>query len=137
MRPPAFELLEHPADVKLRARGADLGELFSNAAAGMMAYLFGPDIANARPERTETIELVAPDREALLVDFLSELLYRAASEYCAYIDVHPRELGERRIVASAGVVSARALDDIKAITHHELAIRRQADEWEATVVFDI
>ena len=42
-----YELLEHPADVKLRAWGATLEELFANAAAGMMAFLFGEHIAPA------------------------------------------------------------------------------------------
>jgi SHS2 domain-containing protein len=132
-----YELLEHPADVKLRAWGATLEELFANAAAGMMAFLFGEHIANAGAEGTEPLDISARDREALLVDFLSELLYRATSEYRAYVDVRVREVGERRIIATAGIVPARARDDIKAVTHHELAVRKVDTGWEATVVFDV
>jgi SHS2 domain-containing protein len=49
----------------------------------MMAYLFGDDILKARPEQTEMIRVEAADREALLVDWLSELLYRATSQFGA------------------------------------------------------
>jgi SHS2 domain-containing protein len=133
----AFDLLEHPGDVKLRARGATLEQLFANAAQGMMAYLFGEEIAKARPERSDRIEINAPDRDALLVDWLSELLCRATSEYQAYVGFRIREIGERSLVATAGVVSAEAIDDIKAVTHHELSLRERDGGWEATVVFDI
>jgi SHS2 domain-containing protein len=132
-----YELLEHPADVKLAARGATLEELFANAATGMMAFLFGEDIARAHAERTEQIEVSARDREALLVDFLSELLYRATSEYRAYVDVRVGEVSEHKIRATAGIVPAPACDDIKGVTHHELAVRKDDAGWEATVVFDV
>jgi SHS2 domain-containing protein len=133
----AFDLLEHPGDVKLRVRGTSLAELFVNAAQGMMSYLFGAGTAKARPERTEVIEIEAPDREALLVDWLSELLYRATSEYHAYVEFRIREISDRRLSATAGVASAEVIDDIKAVTHHELSIRERDGGWEATIVFDV
>jgi SHS2 domain-containing protein len=132
-----FELLEHPAEIKLRARGATLAEVFANAARGMMAYLFGDALVAAKPERWERIEIAAPDREALLVDWLSELLYRATSGYCVYVAFQVDEIDEHRLAATAGIVSATAIDDIKAVTHHELAVRKCNDGWEATVVFDV
>jgi SHS2 domain-containing protein len=133
-----FELLDHPADVKLRAWGNSLEELFVKSAEGMMAYLFGSDIVAARRRRTETVELAAPDREALLVDWLSELLYRATSEYNAYTGFCVLALSETALKATASAVTASAIEDIKAVTHHELSIRKREDGcWEATIVFDI
>jgi SHS2 domain-containing protein len=133
----AFDLLEHSGDVKLRARGQTLEQVFVTAAQGMMAFLFGDEIAKARPEQTDVIRVEAADREALLVDWLSELLYRATSQYRAYVDFRICEMGERSLAATAGVVSAEAIDDVKAVTHHDLSIRKQDDAWEAIVVFDI
>ena len=75
--------------------------------------------------------------EALLVDWLSELLCRATSEYRAYIGFRMHELGETAAKATAGAVTAEAIEDIKAVTHHELSLREHAGRWEATVVFDI
>jgi SHS2 domain-containing protein len=131
-----FEFLDHPGDVKLRAWGTDLETLFTNAAAGMMTFLFGNGIANLQPERTEAIEIEARDREALLVDWLSELLYRATSEYHAYIGFRMHELTETRLKATVAAAAAEAVEDIKAVTHHELSVRACDGGWEATIVFD-
>jgi SHS2 domain-containing protein len=132
-----FELLEHTGDAKLRVWAGTPGGLFVCAAEGMMNYLFGERLATTRPEQTERIQIDAPDREALLVDWLSELLYRATSGHHAYVDFRVIEISERRLVASARIASAEASDEIKAVTHHELSIRRRNGGWEANVVFDI
>ena len=131
-----FEFLDHPGDLKLRAWGRNLEELFANAATGMMTFLFGSGIANAQPYRTETIEIEARDREALLVDWLSELLYRATSEYHAYMGFRIHELTEIKLRATVTAVAAAAVEDIKAVTHHELSVRVREGRWEATIVFD-
>jgi SHS2 domain-containing protein len=132
-----FEFLDHPGDVKLRAWGTDLERLFANAAQGMMTFLFGNRIADLHPHRTETIEIEAKDREALLVDWLSELLYRATSEYHAYMEFRIHELTETKLKATAAAAAAGAVEDIKAVTHHELSVRECESGWEATIVFDI
>ncbi len=123
--------------MKLRAWGANLQELFVHGAQGMMEYLFGGSVAATHPVRTETIVVEAPDREALLVDWLSELLYRATSGYCAYVAFRVQELSDFRLTAMTDAVAATAVEDIKAVTHHELSIREQDGRLEATVVFDI
>jgi SHS2 domain-containing protein len=131
-----FEFLDHPGDLKLRAWGRNLEELFANAATGMMTFLFGSGIANALPYRTETIEIEARDREALLVDWLSELLYRATSEYHAYMGFRIHELTETKLRATVTAAAAAAVEDIKAVTYHELSVRERKGRWEATIVFD-
>ena len=133
----AFELVEHSGDVKLRALGQTLEDVFANAARGMMAFMFGDEILNARAEQREFIRIESADREALLVDWLSELLYRAASRYHAYVDFRIRTMDERRLAADVGIAAAEALDDIKAVTHHELAIRQVDGRFEGVVVFDL
>jgi SHS2 domain-containing protein len=133
----AFELIEHSGDVKLRALGQTLEDVFVNAACGMMAFMFGDEILKARPEQREFIRIEAADREALLVDWLAELLYRAASRYHAYVDFRICTMGEHCLAADVGIAAAEALDDIKAVTHHELAIRTVDGRWEAIVVLDL
>lgn len=131
-----FEFLDHPGDVKLRAWGKDLETLFASAAQGMMTFLFGNDIANLQADRTEAIEIEANDREALLVDWLSELLYRATSDYHAYVGFRIYELTATKLKATVAAAAAEAVDDIKAVTHHELSVRECDGGWEATIVFD-
>jgi SHS2 domain-containing protein len=131
-----FEFLDHPGDVKLRAWGGDLESLFAAAAEGMMAFLFGNGITDLEPDRIETIEIKAKDREALLVDWLSELLYRATCEYRAYMGFRIHELTESQLKAAVASAAAEAVEDIKAVTHHELSVRKCERRWEATIVFD-
>jgi len=131
-----FEFVDHPGDVKLRAWSTDLESLFAAAAEGMMAFLFGDAIADLEPDRTETIEIAAKDREALLVEWLSELLYRATCEYRAYMGFRIDELTESKLKATVAAAAAEAVEDIKAVTHHELSVRERARRWEASIVFD-
>lgn len=132
-----FEVVEHSGDVKLRAFGPTLESVFVNAARGMMALMFGDGIVDMRPQYWERVTIESADREALLVDWLAELLYRAASGYRACVDFRVCRRGERGLAAMVGVAAAEALDDIKAVTHHDLAIRKVDDGWEAVVVFDL
>jgi SHS2 domain-containing protein len=121
---------------KLRTWGIDLERIFANAAEGMMTFLFSNGIANLQPDRTEAIEIEAKDREALLVDWLSELLYRATSAYHAYIGFRVHELTDTKLKATVAAAAAEAVEDIKAVTHHELSVRACDGGREATIVFD-
>jgi SHS2 domain-containing protein len=68
-----YELIEHTADVGIKAYGKNISEAFENAAKGMF------DIITDKSEIESTgeyeIHLEAPDLEQLLVDWLSELLF--------------------------------------------------------------
>jgi SHS2 domain-containing protein len=46
------------------------------------------------------------------------------------------ELTETRLKATVAAAAAEAVEDIKAVTHHELSIRPYEGGWEATIVFD-
>lgn len=67
-----FEIIEHTADVGVRCSGATIEECFEQAALGVLA-INGAYVTGAG-ER-DTIDLDAPDLGALLVDWLSEILY--------------------------------------------------------------
>lgn len=131
-----FEFLDHPGDVKLRVWSTNLESLFAAAAEGMMLFLFGTGIANLEPDRTQTLEIEAKDREALLVEWLSELPYRATCEYRAYMRFRIHELTESKLKATAETVAAQAVEDIKAVTYHDLSVRKCECMWEASIVFD-
>jgi SHS2 domain-containing protein len=114
----------------------DLERFFANAVEGMMTFLFGNGIANLQPDRTEAIEIETRDREALLVDWLSELLHRATSGYHAHIGFSVHELTKTKLKATVAVAAAGAVEDTKAVTHHELSLRACDGGWEAAIVFD-
>ena len=67
-----FEVLEHTADIGVRARGADAAEMFRNAALGLQSIVLEPE--NAQPKLEYPIAAAGEDYESLLVNFLNEVL---------------------------------------------------------------
>ncbi len=133
-----FEILEHTADVGVRARGASLSEVFEQATHGLL------DITGATgtglSERV-AIKVDAPDRAAVLVDWLEEVLYLQDARDAIVTAVHVERVDEKQATGWIEI-AARERDlegtAVKAITYHQLAVTNQPDgEWEAVVYFDI
>ena len=135
-----YEILEHPADVGLLARGATQAELFENAAAGMMEIAVEPNGVAEREQKRIVAE--AADREALLVNFLQEVLWlvdgeswlarRVAVEQISDTGVSATAFGEPRNPARHAM---RLI--IKAVTYHQLSVRQRSEGWRAELYFDI
>lgn len=112
-------------------------ELFANAALGMTAFIFDEDVFRKKIEGIEVIEASSTDQDALLVDWLSEILYLSHIRYRAYIDYQIKELTPTKIVAESGYCQAEAVEDIKAVTYHGLKIEKTGKLWQAAVIYDI
>ncbi len=130
-----YEFLEHPAELKIRSFGHDLAELFTNSALAMTDYLY--ELNSGKPSHKDTIKLAANDIEVLLVDWLAEILYLSAVNKHAYIDYNIENISDTSITAVVGAVPASAKAEIKAVTYHELVVKKTDDIWQATVVYDI
>jgi SHS2 domain-containing protein len=135
-----FEILEHTADIGLRAQGQTLEELFETAAWGLAAIL---DRSSSRPNERATghrVELESGDREGLLVAWMDELLYLLQERDACLAGVIVRTVEPTRLGAEARVVPcARPPEgtDLKAATYHQLAIGRDGEAFRATVYFDV
>ena len=131
-----YQELEHTADWQLKAWGADVPSLFEQAALGMVD-LSGIQLA-ANPRVTKELRLEAPDREILLVDFLSELLYLGETENIGFDDF---DLQVEDAVLHAKIEGApieSQTKEIKAVTYHNLKIEERPDGvWEVNIVFDV
>ena len=132
-----YEEIEHTADLAIRAYGRDMKELFANAAYGMFSAM-GIDLEAVRPTLRREMCLEAPDREALLVDWLNELLYLHETEGESYADFDIRALSETELRASImGTKGDGTKVVIKAATFHDLKVERIDKGYVATIVFDI
>jgi len=143
-----FEILPHTADIKIRAYGKNKKELFRNALIGMFQSIH-PIIAGCKTENNRVvcdalpehhiIELKASDEESLLVDFLSEVLYLSDVHNEAYLDVTIDELTDTSIKATIHGIAVTGFEvvEIKAVTYHELVIKKDDGGWVAEIVFDI
>lgn len=132
-----YEILEHKADLKIRAFGRTKEKLFQNMLLGMSESQ-KPEIKNTK-EIKRKIKINSPDLPALLVDFLSEALSLSQITKAAYNGMNFEKLNNTEIKGELiGQKVERFGEDIKAVTHHNLEIRQKEDKtWEATVLFDI
>lgn len=143
-----FEMVPHTADIKIRAFGHTMEELFRHALQGMFQSVRpkahgcheheGRLICTSLPSR-HGIRVQSPDREALLVDFLSYALYLSDVHDEAYLDVDIHLLTCTSIIATVKGVKVTGFEvvEIKAVTYNDLKIEHRDDLWQAEVVFDI
>lgn len=133
-----YELIEHTADVGVKAYGRTVAEAFEHAAEGMFDII--TDKSTITPVGEYRIELDAPDREQLLVDWLSELLLLNGTQDLVF--------GKFEVTLSENHLSARVYGEkydtkkhqmgveIKAVTYHMLQVHEN-DPTFVQVLFDI
>jgi SHS2 domain-containing protein len=130
-----FELLEHTADVGIRAWGASLAEAFTQAALGL-AELMGVRVPGPGERRRLRVE--GEDEEELLVGFLNELLYVHETELAGFCSVRVLEVGGGAVEAEVELVPLRepgAGVAVKAATYHQVAVERRPDGTVEVRVF--
>lgn len=132
-----YQEIEHTADHALKVYGKNLKELFISAAEGMRSLMIA-DISSASGEITKAVKLKAIDTESLLVEWLSELAYWAEAEMLVFSTFNIHTISANDIDASVVGEIAPALDrQIKAVTYHNLKIKKTNHGLEATIVFDV
>jgi SHS2 domain-containing protein len=135
-----YQILEHTADLKIKAFGRDLPELFSNALKGMFESIRRREleVGSRKLETRRKIKIKSPDLESLLVDFLSEALYLSDINDEAYFEAEFDKLTEKELNGEIRGAKVRNFkEEIKAVTYHGLEIKKRNKIWEATVLFDI
>ena len=147
MQNPPYEILEHTADVGLKAYGQALPELFANAARGLIALALEPLVASevepqdTRPSQCRPLSAHGEDLEELLVHFLSEILYAVDAEGWHFSDFRIGTLESTAIEAEGWGEreerSERRRVAVKAVTYHQISVQQTAGGWEAVVYFDI
>ena len=132
-----FEILEHTADVGVRAWAPTLERTFEQATRGLLDIVgaWAPGSGERR-----AIDVEAHDLGGLLVDWLGEVLYLQDTRDVVVAGIEVEEVGDRR--ARGWVeLAPRPLEiegtAVKAVTYHQLAVERREPGWEATVFLDI
>ena len=135
-----YRQMPHTADAAYRIQGNSLAEIYINAAEALMATL--TDRRFLRPKETRRIEVEAPDREALLVNWLNYLLYLYDVNGFLGRIFDIVELSDQRLEAIARGETYDperhvAKTAVKAATYHHLAITPRNHGWQATVILDL
>ena len=131
------ELLSHTAEVRLRVRAPSLGALAAEAGRALGTLQLGTRTPIASgPWRN--LEIRAPDREALLVEWLNELIYIAETERWVGVEFEVRASGDTMLsMRGRGMVVDQPPSRVKAATFHGLRITTTPAGLEADVVLDV
>lgn len=133
-----YEFLDHTADVKVRARGGTLDEVFICSAMALKETICGSIHVESQVERKMVIE--ARGRESLLCAFLEEFLFLLDAEAFLLAAVVNIEMCENRVLATVAGSDARRYlfsNSVKAVTYSEVSIREAEGEWVAEFVLDV
>jgi SHS2 domain-containing protein len=130
-----FAEISHTADWCLRVWAGSLPALFAEAAHGMHALTGALPARGPRLRRTFTAE--APDTESLLVAFLSELVYAVEQENLVFNAFKVVLKGSSLNVKMSGAPILSLNKAIKAVTYHNLKIRKTEAGYQVEIVFDV
>ncbi len=135
-----YEIIEHTADIGIKAFGENLAESFENAAKAMFDLI--TDNSEIDNIGQYTIKLEAPDLEQLLVDWLSELLFLNSAKNLVFgffkikIDEEHPHLNAKIFGENFNVSKHKIGMEIKAVTYHMLKVNNNYP-FSAQVLFDI
>jgi SHS2 domain-containing protein len=133
-----FELLEHTADVGIRACGATLEEVFEQATLGLAEVL---GALRPGPGEAVAVAVTAGDPGALLVDWLNEVLWlHEVREHAGVAAVRVERVARDRADGTVTFSSTEPPAEgtfVKAVTYHRLRVGRDADGWLAEVYLDV
>ena len=130
-----FSEIDHTGDLALRVWGKDFQDLLRQAARGFYHLLNVNTIDGSRVSESFSIDLV--EREAMLVDFLNELLYLCEERQEIFHRFSFNNNGHQLIVKAQGEKAALIVRHIKAVTFHDLNIIDHRDRLETIVTFDV
>jgi SHS2 domain-containing protein len=129
--------LDHTSEVELQVGAEDLAELLREAGEALGELILRGSPAEADGEE-RTLQVTAHDREALLVDWLNEIIYLAEVEGWVPAEIEVREASSTGVVARGrGAPLPAAGSAVKAATFHGLHIRDLPDGLEAEVILDV
>jgi protein archease len=136
-----FALIEHTADVGVRAWGASEEAVFEEAAKGMFSLVCDPGTVGHSERLSVNVRGLSSDHELLLVAWLNELLYLFETRHILFSEFRVLALGERDLTAEVGgeTMGPRhaVCGGVKAATYHGLRLAQTGAGWEAEIILDV
>jgi SHS2 domain-containing protein len=134
----SFEEISHTADVKIRVRATTLEGLFSETFKALMQVIYGTDRSGSI---SREIIIKSSDNEALLADFLSEVLFISEVENLVFSEASIRIDG----LCLAAELTGEPFDpvrhsggtEVKGISYSGLAITYDANGYMLDIIFDV
>lgn len=136
----AFEIIDHTADVGIIAYGADVKELFSNAALALFSLITEPESVEEKLHLD--LEVSSEDIDSLLVEWLNELIYLFDAKHILFSRFDIESLTHNQLKAtcygeSFDPMKHKIKIGVKAATYHMLKIDKNGDGCKAQIILDI
>jgi len=136
----SWSVFDHTADLGVEIVAPTLEEIYRTAACALFAQIVDP--ATVMPRLQREVRVTGTDHEELLVRWLAELLSVHDAEGLLFRDFAIEELSEGRLTGRA---RGEACDpqrhdlrgEIKAVTYHQISVRRDGSSWRARVILDV
>lgn len=137
-----FEFFDHTGDIGVRIEAPTLAGLFEQAAIAMTEAL--TTAASVEPRSADELSLESSELDLLLVDWLSELLFRF--ETCDWLVARATvEIIDAGVYRLGARIEGEPLDParhslkvlLKAVTYHGLEVKQHGDIWSARIIFDL
>ena len=134
----SYEELTHTADVKIRACAATQDALFSEVCQALMQVMYGEDRHGGI---LRVIDISAPDRESLVCDFLSEVLYVSEVDGLVFrhADVHLDGMHLHAVLDGEPFDQARHNrgTEVKGISYSGMSITKSTKGYMLDILFDV
>ena len=135
-----FEIVDHTADIGIVAYGADIKQVFANAALGLFNLM--ADLDDFKEDLQRELELSAEDVEVLLIEWLNELIYIFDVEHIIFKRFEIEKLTSTQVKARCFGEKIKPGQhklkrEIKAATYHMLRISKDDGTYKVQVIFDI
>ena len=132
-----MEIIEHPAEVRLRLRAPSLGGLAAIGGRALAGLELGRDPGAAQGAWRE-VAVEGRDREAVLVNWLNELIGLAETERWVAAEFVVIQAADTMLrMRARGVTVDETPSNVKAATFYNLRIAEVPGGVEAEVVLDV
>ncbi len=139
----SYELIDHTANIGIRAFGQTLEQMFAHMALGMFGQMV--DLSLVTGQQKKKIIVEAADEEELLVEWLNELLYLyLVKKYAFNIFKINKILYRQKLEAEAYGIKLTKKNqtsikkkEIKAATYHQLKIKQENGVYIGEVLFNV
>ncbi len=129
---------DHVGELELEIEAPSLAELYAEAGRALARLMIGDDNSALADRDAERVEVRASDPEALLAEWLNELIFLSEIRRRAYTYFSIESVGRDALVASIrGIPIEQIHTAVKAATLHAIRIEKTDAGYRASVVLDV
>lgn len=134
-----YETFSTTADVGIRIRASEYGELLQNAVNGLNSLFFDEHTSPPQSPSIYPFEFHGDSLENILVNLLSEIVFLLQNENKITTGIKIKKIDETYLNANLLTIPSDKEPniEIKSVTYHNLKIERKNNMLSAEVIFDI